>query len=71
MSGYWKSLKMLNPDQSKDAKNLIDKSFAAHEREQILFNLKNTTPLQRLEWLEETLELLSPYLKSKPFVWFF
>ena len=39
--------------------------FAGHERRQVLFNLRHTTPLQRLKWLEETIHLLAPYLHQK------
>jgi hypothetical protein len=36
-----------------------------HRREQTLFIAKNTTPAQRLEWLEQMLILLAPYLPKK------
>ena len=37
-------------------------NFTEHEKQQIRFTLRHTTPLQRLKWLEETLQLLFPYL---------
>ena len=34
------------------------RGFDEHETQQILFILRNTTPLQRVNWVEEILELL-------------
>ena len=39
--------------------------FEAHEREQLFFTVRNTTPEQRLQWLEELLPLLARYLKDR------
>lgn len=34
----------------------------AHKRDQIVFIARNTTPAQRMKWLEDMLELLRPQL---------
>ena len=39
--------------------------WAAHEREQTLFIARNTTPQQRVDWLDEMLRVMGPYLKRK------
>lgn len=40
--------------------------MADQEREQILYKARNTTPLQRIQWLEETRRLFAPYLSRPP-----
>ena len=40
-------------------------SFEENEKEQILFAVRNTTPAQRLEWLEEMFELFKNYLPDR------
>ncbi|MDC0357459.1 hypothetical protein OAO01_01465 [Oligoflexia bacterium] len=37
-------------------------SHAEHQKQVLLEQVKNTTPMQRLLWLEETIKLLAPYL---------
>jgi hypothetical protein len=39
--------------------------FDRQEQERLFFILENTTPLQRVQWLEDTLLLLAPYLKDR------
>lgn len=36
-----------------------------HRRQQIIFIAKNTTPLQRLEWVEEMLELFKDQMPRR------
>jgi hypothetical protein len=36
----------------------------AHKRDQIIFIARNTTPAQRMKWLEDMLELLKPQLPA-------
>ena len=36
--------------------------FAAHEREQILAKARDTTPSQRVLWVEEAVRLFAPQL---------
>jgi hypothetical protein len=45
-------------DDSKESED----AWARQEREQILFKARNTTPLQRIQWLEETRRTLAAYL---------
>ena len=42
----------------KPSKEQIDAAYAAHEREQVLFIARNTTPDDRLKWLEEAIEFV-------------
>lgn len=37
----------------------IRKAMEHQEREQVLFKARNTTPLQRIAWIEETRKLLA------------
>jgi hypothetical protein len=39
-------------------------AFAAHEREQILAKARETTPEQRLLWVEEAFRLFSPQIEQ-------
>ena len=45
-------------------KRVSSSGFESHEREQILFQAKNTTAEQRFRWLEQTLELFAPYIRQ-------
>jgi len=40
----------------------LDDPWDAHKMEQILFQARSTTPQQRMEWLEEMLELFQEQL---------
>lgn len=40
----------------------LPQGWEEHEREKILFVASNTTPYQRLEWLEAALRLFAPTL---------
>ncbi len=40
------------------------RGWEEHERERILFIVKNTTPLQRLKWVEAALKLFGDKIKK-------
>jgi restriction endonuclease Mrr len=42
----------------KPDKAAIDAMFAAQEREQVIFVARNSTPTQRIQWLEQAVNLL-------------
>ena len=42
-------------------KEKISKAFAAHEKEQLLYKVRNSTPEQRIKALEEMLKAFGPY----------
>ncbi len=48
------------PSSKKDAEWPV--TFEAVEKAQLMDILKKTTPLQRFQWLEQTLELLAPLI---------
>lgn len=46
-------------------KNKVDAAFAAHEREQILYTARYTTPDQRVRWLESSVELVRSVVTAR------
>ncbi len=44
------------------SKALKDAAFTAHEREQILAKARQTTPTQRVHWVEQAFELFAPQI---------
>lgn len=42
----------------------IRKAMEQQEREQIIFKARNTTPLQRIQWVEEMLRIFAPFKRS-------
>ncbi|CAN5564953.1 hypothetical protein BH10PLA1_BH10PLA1_01930 [soil metagenome] len=48
---------MRSPEEEKRRR---DAGFAAHERDQVQFIARNTTPTQRIQWMEQTLLALGP-----------
>ncbi len=46
-------------------KEKTDAAFAAHEREQILFTARNTTPDDRIRWLESSVEFVRMVVTSR------
>ena len=57
-----KAQKALFPKQPK---SISLPGFAEHEKHQILFIARHTTPLQRLKWLEHNLKLLFPTSRKR------
>ena len=50
---------------SPEQEDGIGAALTEAEREQAIFIATNTTPMQRLQWLEEMLDLLRDYLPRK------
>jgi hypothetical protein len=50
-------------DRSLEQKQSVV-GFETHDRDQILFQAKNTTAEQRFRWLEQALELFAPFIKQ-------
>lgn len=44
-----------------DQSEKIRKAMEEQEDEQVLFKARNTTPLQRIQWVEEMLQLAAPF----------
>lgn len=50
----------MRSDKTPEAKKARDAAFEAHRRDQLRHIASNTTPTQRIQWMEQTLLALGP-----------
>jgi hypothetical protein len=56
---------MLDAAAHPDSTQSASERWSAHEVEQTLFIARNSTPQQRVEWLDAMLEAMKPHLERK------